>query len=559
MVIFTKNHSTYSLLIPNLPVLYHQDMPRCVTCLPITNLIPRQPLLGYFLNGLSMIQEQVKTRLYEQLPSEELIQQTVARGEGKLAAFGALCVTTGKFTGRSPQDKYIVNDTIAENKINWNKFNQPIAEDIFLQLRQRIENYLDSRPEVWARNMYACADRQFRLSIRIFTETPWANLFAANLFIEPEAADLAHFTPEWTVLQAPGFVADPVKDGTRSANFTIISFQHRTILIGGSAYTGEIKKGIFSVLNFLLPQRNVFTMHCSANEDTNGNGALFFGLSGTGKTTLSADTNRRLIGDDEHGWSDKGVFNFEGGCYAKIIDLSAEHEPDIFGAIRHGALVENTLPDAKGMINFADCSITENTRASYPLDFIANGKIPSTGGHPRHLFFLSCDAYGVLPPLSRLDLQQAIYYFINGYTAKVAGTEVGIAEPKVTFSTCFGAPFLPLAPETYAHMLAEKVSTHNLNVWLVNTGWTGGPYGTGERISLRYTRAMINAVLDNSLQEDYCQHPVFNLAMPTSCPGVPAKLLDPRRTWQSSVAYDEAAKHLARLFDDNYRQIMEKK
>jgi phosphoenolpyruvate carboxykinase (ATP) len=499
-----------------------------------------------------MVQEKTTTQLHEQLPADVLIKQTLERGEGQLCDLGAICVTTGKFTGRSPEDKFIVNDEIASSAVDWNKFNQPIDEIYFLNLKRKIENYLQSLPEIWERKMLVCADPSYRVSVRVITETPWANLFAANLFIEPDKEELETLNSDWTVIQAPGFEAEPAIDGTRQANFSVISFKYRTILIGGSAYTGEIKKGMFSVLNFLLPQKNILTMHCSANEGQKGDVALFFGLSGTGKTTLSADPSRKLIGDDEHGWSEKGVFNFEGGCYAKIVNLSEKYEPQIYRALKSGALIENILPGKDNALDFSDCSITENTRASYPLNFIANAKHPSTGNHPKHIFFLSCDAYGVLPPISRLNRSQAIYYFLNGYTAKTAGTEVGVTEPKVTFSTCFGAPFLPLHAMTYAHLLAEKMDSKQVKIWLINTGWTGGPYGIGKRINLAYTRAMINAVLEDKLKEDYRQHPVFNLSMLKDCPGVPSKILDPVKTWSDHSAYEAKANHLAFLFDQNY-------
>jgi len=507
-----------------------------------------------------MKRQQITVPVHEQLQFRLLTDQTLERGQGRLSANGTLCVTTGKFTGRSPEDRFIVREATSEHNIDWNKFNQPIEPGVFMRLKEKMFAYLNTRPELWARNMYACADRSFRLSVRIVTETPWANMFAANMFIEPPVADLEHFLPDWTILQAPGFLTDPATDGTRSANFTMISFADRMILIGGSAYTGEVKKGIFTVLNYLLPiKHDVLSMHCSANEGGDGTTALFFGLSGTGKTTLSADSSRKLIGDDEHGWSDNGIFNFEGGCYAKIINLSPEQEPEIYSALKEGALIENVLPQDDGQIDYTDCRITENTRASYPLQYIRNAKMPSMGDHPQNIFFLSCDAYGVLPPISWLNEQQAAFYFLNGYTAKVAGTEVGIVEPKVTFSTCFGAPFLPLQPELYARLLTEKMAKHKVKVWLVNTGWTAGKYGEGYRISIRHTRALVAAALNGDLSDaEFERHPIFGVWIPKSCPGVPDEILDPVRQWKDSMQYEKEALRLKCLFEENYAKVGQK-
>lgn len=503
-----------------------------------------------------IMQQYKKTHVFEQTAPERLVAQTVARGQGQVAECGALCVLTGRFTGRSPGDKYIVSDALTDHHVDWNHFHQPIPEAGFVSLWNRVLDHLEKQPEIWARNMYACADAAFRLPIRIVTETPWANLFAANLLIEPEPQELEHFFPSWQVLHAPSFLAVPDKDGTKNENFVMISFHYKVILIGGTAYTGEIKKSIFTVLNFLLPaQKGVLTMHCSANEGEAGDVALFFGLSGTGKTSLSADPSRKLIGDDEHGWGEDGVFNIEGGCYAKIINLSREHEPDIYNAIRSGALVENTLPDEEGRIDFCDQSVTENTRASYPMHYIARSKKPSCGRHPQHIFFLACDAYGVLPPVSKLTKEQAAFYFLNGYTAKVAGTEVGITEPKVTFSAGFGAPFLPLNPEFYARMLFKKLERHKTEVWLVNTGWSGGPYGTGSRMPIAYTRAMIRAVLAGTIGNTFKEHPVFGLQVPDHCPGVPDDMLDPVKTWQDAAGYEQAALHLKGLFEKNFEKF----
>jgi len=498
------------------------------------------------------------TLIHEQLPAHDLVKQTLARGEGVLNNTGALLVKTGRFTGRSPEDKFIVKDDVTETAVDWNKFNNPIEEEYFLQLMDKMITYLNQQPELWARNAYACADPDFRLNIRVINENPWSNHFVANMLLQPAAAELKDFDAEWVVIQAPGFTANPATDGTRQGNFTILSFKHKTILIGGTGYTGEIKKGVFTALNYILPyQKNVLSMHCSANEGPKGDTALFFGLSGTGKTTLSSTENRKLIGDDEHGWGDNGIFNFEGGCYAKIINLSAQYEPEIYRAIRPGALVENAvLFDSTGMIDFADKTITENTRASYPLRFIRNAKIPSRSGNPQHVFFLTCDAYGVLPPVSRLTHEQAMYHFLNGYTAKIAGTEEGITEPKVTFSACFGAPFLPLHPEFYANLLGKKLKKHRVKVWLINTGWTGGAYGTGYRISIKHTRAIIDAALNGDLSHvNYQQHPVFGLWVPQTCPHVPEQLLNPRNIWANKIDYDHTAQKLAWQFEQNYARF----
>ena len=496
------------------------------------------------------------TLVHEQLPIEKLVSQSIERKEGSLTDTGALLIKTGKFTGRSPEDKFIVRDDISIKSVDWNKFNNPIDENSFLQLKDKLISYLNNKPEIWARNLFACADDRYRLSVRVINENPWSNHFASNMLIEPDTNDLKNFNAEWLIIQAPGFEADPLVDGTRQKNFTILSFTHKTILIGGSGYTGEIKKGIFTALNFILPyQNNVLSMHCSANEGPNGDTALFFGLSGTGKTTLSADSRRKLIGDDEHGWSNQGIFNLEGGCYAKIINLSADCEPEIFSAIKPGALVENAvLFKNSNKIDFSDKSITENTRTSYPLVYIPNAKLPSLSGHPQNIFFLTCDAYGVLPPISLLNEEQAMYYFINGYTAKIAGTEVGITEPKVTFSACFGAPFLPLHPEFYATLLGEKLKEHKVKVWLVNTGWTAGSYGKGYRISINNTRAMVNAALSGKLNNvDYQQHSIFHLSVPQTCPGLSSQtLLNPREMWSDKGDYDKTATRLVSLFNENF-------
>ncbi|HEX2607881.1 MAG TPA: phosphoenolpyruvate carboxykinase (ATP) [Flavisolibacter sp.] len=493
---------------------------------------------------------------YQSTP-DELVQDTLRMGEGILTDTGALAIRTGEFTGRSPKDKFTVKDETTEHTVHWNEFNIPIEDKYFHIVHKKIIDYLDQQKEMWVRDCYACADPRYRLNIRVITEKPWTNLFAYNMFLRPEEEELEDFRPDWHLLCAPGLLLDPQECGTRQYNAAIVSFKHKTILIAGSGYTGETKKGVFTILNYILPQeKNVLSMHCSANMSEEGDTAIFFGLSGTGKTTLSADPNRKLIGDDEHGWTEDNIFNFEGGCYAKLINLSEEKEPEIYHAIRPGAIVENVqFYPGSNRINFDDGSITENTRVSYPLDYISNAQEPSIGTIPRNIFFLTCDAYGVLPPISKLTKGQAMYQFISGYTAKVAGTETGITEPKPTFSAGFGAPFLPLHPGRYAEMLGRKMEKHKVNVWLINTGWTGGPFGEGHRMKLSYTRAMITAALDGILDNvATVTDPVFGVEVPMEVPGVPAALLTPRTTWKDPKAYDEKARFLAGLFLKNFEK-----
>ncbi|MBP7555773.1 MAG: phosphoenolpyruvate carboxykinase (ATP) [Chitinophagaceae bacterium] len=493
---------------------------------------------------------------YQSTP-EELVQATLRRNEGELNDSGALVILTGEFTGRSPKDKFIVKDELTAATIHWNEFNLPIDPAYYNIIHKQVTDHLNSLDELWVRDCYACADPRYRLRIRVVNEKPANNLFAYNMFIRPEEEELETFKPEWHIYSAPSLKLDPQVCGTRQGNAAVISFKHKTVLIAGSGYTGEIKKGIFTILNYLLPQeRNVLSMHCSANKGPEGDTAVFFGLSGTGKTTLSADPARQLIGDDEHGWTNDNIFNFEGGCYAKTINLSEEKEPEIFHAIRPGALVENTqFFPGTNRINFDDATITENTRVSYPLHFISNAAEPSVGSLPRNIFFLTCDAFGVLPPIARLNAGQAMYQFISGYTAKVAGTEAGVTEPKPTFSACFGAPFLPLHPGKYASMLGRKMMDNDVHVWMVNTGWTGGPYGEGSRMKLKYTRAMISAALNGQLDNvEFIQHERFGMAIPVSCPGVPAEVLNPRNTWADKNAYDEKASYLAGLFVKNFEK-----
>ena len=491
-----------------------------------------------------------------QLSPKQLIRQTVDRGEGSLSDTGALVISTGEFTGRSPDDKFIVKDVLTTDTVDWNNFNNPISVKYFNQLYAKMISHLGGK-EIWVRDCYACADKAYRLSIRIINEDPWSNLFAYNMLLRPDEQMLESFKADWHIIHAPNFKADPLADGVRNANFTIVCFAQKIILIGGSAYTGEIKKGIFSVLNYLLPNdKGVLSMHCAANVGEEGDTAIFFGLSGTGKTTLSANAGRFLVGDDEHGWAGDSIFNFEGGCYAKTIDLSEEKEPEIYQAIRTGALVENvTFIEDSNRIDFASRKLTQNTRVSYPLDFIGNALKVSIAKPPKNIFFLTCDSYGILPPISKLNAGQAMYQFISGYTAKIAGTENGITEPKATFSACFGAPFLPLHPGRYAAMLGEKIKSGDVSVWMINTGWSGGPYGVGKRINLAYTRAIITAVLSGKMaQAEYEPHPVFGMQVPLSCTGVPSVILDPRNTWIDKQSYEIKALELARLFVANFKK-----
>jgi phosphoenolpyruvate carboxykinase (ATP) len=493
---------------------------------------------------------------YWNLTPAELVEETIVRGEGVLTDTGAIAVDTGEFTGRSPKDKFIVCDAKTEESVWWGDINIKFTPEKFNHLYNRVTAYLTGK-EVYVRDAYACADPAHRLNIRVVTETPWQNLFANNLFLRPTRQELDNFVPEWIILSAPGFCADPAVDGTRQHNFAVINFTKKIILIGGTGYTGEIKKGIFSVLNFILPhEKDVLSMHCSANVGKNGDTAIFFGLSGTGKTTLSADPNRGLIGDDEHGWSEKSIFNFEGGCYAKCVNLSKEKEPQIYNAIRFGAMLENIefYPETT-TVDFTNISKTENTRVAYPIHLIDNAVEPSVGGIPKNIFFLTADAFGVLPPISKLTPAQAMYHFISGYTAKVAGTEVGVTEPQLTFSACFGKAFLPLHPTKYAELLGKKLKENKVNVWLVNTGWSGGAYGVGSRIKLAYTRALITAALNGDLDNlKYDTLPVFGLNFPVACPGVPAEILNPRNTWSDKNSYDSKAAQLAAAFVKNFDQ-----
>jgi len=493
------------------------------------------------------------------LPPETLQEMTVAFGMGTETENGTLAVNTGKFTGRSPQDRFLVKDDYTEDKIWWGRVNKPISPENFDKLYDEVVNYLSGK-EIFARDAYVCADPKYRMNVRTITEYPWSNFFINSMFLRLDDEGLANFEEEWLVLCAPGYEApDPEAVGLRQGNFSILNFTKKIALVGGSAYTGEMKKGVFTALNFMLPvEKNVLPMHCSANVGEDGDTAILFGLSGTGKTTLSADPDRKLIGDDEHGWTPENtIFNFEGGCYAKVIDLTEEKEPDIYRAIRPGALLENIVyKEGTREVDFSDSSITQNTRVSYPIDHIDNIQQPSYAGNPKNIFFLTCDAFGVLPPVSKLTPGQAAYHFISGYTAKVAGTEAGINEPVPSFSACFGAPFMPLHPTVYAEMLSKKMTEAGVNVWLINTGWSGGPYGVGSRIKLKYTRAMITAILNGALDNvEFHEHPIFGLFMPESCPNVPAELLDPMNTWEDKSAYISKAIHLAHSFHLNFEKF----
>jgi phosphoenolpyruvate carboxykinase (ATP) len=492
---------------------------------------------------------------YANLSTAALVEMALARGEGVLADNGAFVALTGEPTGRSPRDRYIVPDPQAEDAIAWGPINQPMEQAVFERLRDKTLAYMKDRP-CHVVDGWACADPRHRLPVRVITEKAWHALFARCLLLRPDPADLEDFQPELTVVHAADLRAEPATDGTRSPIFVVLGLHERLVLIGGTHYAGEIKKSIFSFLNYHMPERGVFPMHCSANVGPAGDTALLFGLSGTGKTTLSADPGRRLIGDDEHGWSEHGIFNFEGGCYAKTIRLSAAGEPQIFKAIRFGAVLENVVVDpVQRRPDYNDQRLTENTRAAYPIEHIDGAELSGQAEHPRNILFLTCDAFGVLPPVSLLTPAQALYHFLSGYTAKIAGTEAGVREPQATFSTCFAAPFLPLRPTCYAQMLHDRLRRHDVRVWLVNTGWTGGPIGAGQRINLACTRAMVRAILDGALDfVRFLADPVFGVEVPESCPQIPPDLLQPRRTWKRPEEYDRQASRLAGLFRENFEK-----
>ena len=493
--------------------------------------------------------------VHANLSAPQLVETALLRGEARLAANGALVAVTGARTGRSPKDKFTVDDAVTHELVDWGKVNKPFAPEKFAALLDRVTEHLSDR-DLFAQDLYCGADPEYRMPIRVISEYAWHSLFVRQLFVRPEAEALATHVPEFTVIAAPEFDAVPERDGTATSAFILADFTRKIVLIGGTKYAGEMKKSIFGAMNFIVPNRDVLPMHCSANVGADGVTALFFGLSGTGKTTLSADPARRLIGDDEHGWSPTGVFNFEGGCYAKCVNLTEEHEPQIYRAIRFGSVLENVILNDKRVPDYFNISLTENTRAAYPVDFIDNAVIPGVGGHPKNVMFLAADAFGVLPPISRLTPEQAMYHFLSGYTAKLAGTETGVKDPEPEFSACFGAPFLPLAPRFYAEMLGKRLRQHQSACWLVNTGWSGGKFGVGKRMSLRITRALVNAALDGRLDKvEFTTEPAFGLSIPTSCPDVPAEILNPRNSWADKEAYDRTAADLAARFEANFAKF----
>jgi phosphoenolpyruvate carboxykinase (ATP) len=495
-------------------------------------------------------------QVFWNLSSAQLYEHAIRNGEGGMCKDGPLVVLTGQHTGRSARDKFVVCDDATKDEVWWGEVNAPYQPDQFDALYERLCGYLEGK-NLYVQDCFVGADPDYRLPVRVISELAWHNLFARTMFIEASDKECAVHNPQFTVITVPSFNADPDADGTRSETFIVVNFSKRLVIIGGTTYAGETKKSIFSVMNYLMPFQGVLPMHASANIAPDGTSAIFFGLSGTGKTTLSADPARTLIGDDEHGWSDNGLFNFEGGCYAKVINLSAEQEPEIFETTRtFGTILENVVMNTKTReIDLYDGSLTENTRGSYPITQIPNAELSGCGGHPNNVVFLTCDAFGVLPPVAKLTSAQAMYHFINGYTAKVAGTEKGVTEPVPTFSPCYGGPFLPLHPRRYAEMLGQRIEQHQVAVWFINTGWTGGPYGVGERMSIHHTRAIVNAALDGKLNEiPTTTDPVFGLKVPVECPGVPTEVLDPRNTWNDRQAYDQQARKLAQQFEDNFRK-----
>jgi phosphoenolpyruvate carboxykinase (ATP) len=515
--------------------------------------VERESSIGLSRQGLAP-----RGEVHWNLIAPELFKDAARRDEGEFADMGPFVAITAPHTGRSPNDKFVVKEPSSEKDVDWGAINQPISLEKYQLLLGDLRSYLNDSHEIFVEDLYCGADPAYRLSVRYVSPNAWHMAFVRNMFIRPERTDLATFDPNFTVLHAPEFQADPTRHGTRTSTFIVLNLAERTILIGGTRYAGELKKSMFTVMNYLLPKQGVLSMHCSANVGKAGDTALFFGLSGTGKTTLSTDPNRALIGDDEHGWSEEGVFNFEGGCYAKVINLSPETEPDIYRTTQmFGTVLENVVLDpATKKVRFADQSITENTRASYPLNYIRNHVESGRGGHPRNVVFLTADAFGVLPPIARLTPEQAMYYFLSGYTAKVAGTERGVKEPQPTFSACFGAAFLVWHPTKYAKMLGNLLSSHKANVWLINTGWSGGPYGVGKRMKLAHTRAMVHAALAGELDSVTTNtDPVFGLAVPSEIKGVQSKVLNPRSTWPDPAAYDAQAKNLARMFRENFEKF----
>ena len=508
---------------------------------------------GLGLHGLRKLRA-----AFGNLTTPALVEEALRRGEGRLALEGALVVETGRHTGRSPADRFIVEDPASKHLIWWGRVNRPISERHFAALHEHLIAHFEGR-DAFVQDCHAGADQAYRLAVRVMTESAWHSLFARNMFLRPSAESLGEFDPDFTIIHAPTCLADPARHGTSSETFILLNFEKRLVIIGGTSYAGEIKKSVFSVLNYLLPDRGVLPMHCAVNVGQKGDAAIFFGLSGTGKTTLSADATRTLIGDDEHGWSDSGVFNFEGGCYAKVIRLSPEAEPEIYGTTRRfGTVLENVVIDPKyRTLDLDDAGLTENTRASYPIDFIPNASEHGVAGHPENIIMLTADAFGVLPPISLLTPEQAMYHFLSGYTARVAGTEKGIGkEPQATFSTCFGAPFMPRHPTVYAKLLGERIALHEVKCWLVNTGWSGGAYGVGKRMDIAHTRAMVRAALNGELAQVSTERiDPFGLLVPRSCPGVPNEVLDPKATWHDKRAYDQTAREVARRFESNFEQF----
>lgn len=509
----------------------------------------RHSPVGLERHGLSNLKG-----VYWNLPTPALYEEALKRDEGIMSHLGPLVVRTGQFTGRSPNDKFVVDEPSSHDHVWWGKVNRPYSPERFDELRRRMASYLQGK-DVFVRDCWCGADPAYRMPVRLITQYAWHSLFVHNMFIQPTAEELVSLEPEFVVIDCPGFHAFPEHDHTNSDVFILVNFAERLVLIGGTEYAGEMKKSVFTAMNYLLPFREVMPMHCSANIGPDGDVAVFFGLSGTGKTTLSADPKRTLIGDDEHGWSDSGVFNFEGGCYAKVIRLSREGEPEIYETTRRfGTILENVgINTGTRRLDLDDATLTENTRAAYPISHIPNATRDGRGGHPRNIVFLTADAFGVLPPISRLTPAQAMYHFISGYTAKVAGTERGVTEPKATFSACFGAPFMAQHPSVYAELLGKKIAQHNVQCWLVNTGWTGGAYGAGSRMKLAHTRAMVNAALNGELNDvEYVHDPIFGVEMPTTCPNVPSAILQPRNTWADQEAYDAQARKLASMFVENF-------
>jgi len=496
------------------------------------------------------------SKIHRNLSVEKLLEDAVQKNEGIVTSTGSLSVKTGKYTGRSPDDRFIIFDDLTHDKIHWGKVNKQIPTETFEKLSQKMKKFVDGK-ELYIFDGFVGADPENRLPIRVINDHAWQSLFVHQLLIRPSATELESHEPEFTIICINDFEAIPEVDGTASDAFILINLSKRLVLIGTTNYAGEIKKAIFSVMNFILPSKGVFPMHCSANIGKDGDTSLFFGLSGTGKTSLSADPQRMLIGDDEHGWSDKGIFNFEGGCYAKCINLKEKHEPQIWNAVKNGAVLENVVINKESLKpDFDDGSLTENTRAAYPLDYIPGAVIPSVGGNPKVIIFLTADAMGVLPPLAKLSKNAAMFHFMSGYTSKLAGTEIGVKEPKAVFSKCFGAPFMPRPASVYAEMLGEKISKHNTSVYLINTGWSGGPYGVGERIKIEYSRAMVTAALTGSLDiVKFSHNDIFNLDVPTECPNVPSEVLEPRNMWIDKDAYDLSAKKLAQMFVDNFKKF----